>query len=88
MTSDKGFYTKVLFKDVRTGETSLPMKMDPDAYSPPHRHDRFEEILVLSGDFYDADHSYGPGDFVVRAIGAMHEAGSRSGGVVFVVYRN
>lgn len=87
-TPDAGFYMQPLFHDMATGETSFLMKMDPGAYAPPHSHERFEEILVLEGDFYDAEHSYGPGDYVVRAIGALHEAGSRQGGVVLIVYRN
>lgn len=88
VTADPGFYIKPLFHDENTGETSVLMKMDPGAYAPPHSHDRFEEILVLEGDFYDAEHSYRSGDYVARAIGAMHEAGSRRGGVVLIVYRN
>lgn len=87
-TPDAGFYMKSLFHDPATGETTFLMKMDPGAYAPPHSHERFEEILVLEGDFYDAEHSYGAGDYVARAIGAMHEAGSRQGGVVMIFYRN
>lgn len=86
-TAAAGFYTRMLFQDEKTEETTLLMKMDPGAYAPPHAHDRFEEILVLEGDFYDAEHSYGPGDYVARAIGALHEAGSRGGGVVLILYR-
>lgn len=29
-----------------------------------------------------------PGDYIARAIGAEHEAGSRQGGVVLIFYRN
>ena len=87
-TPDAGFYLKPLFRDEETGESSLLMKMDPGAHAPVHSHDRFEEIFVLEGDFHDAEHEYDAGDYVARAVGAEHEAGSRGGAVVLIIYRN
>ncbi len=86
-TETPGFYVKQLFRDEKTGETTSLMKMDAGAFAPSHSHDQFEEIYVIEGDFYDAEHSYGPGDYIARAIGAAHEAGSRKGGIVLLIYR-
>lgn len=87
-TETSGFYIKHLFRDETTGETTSLMKMDAGAFAPSHSHDRFEEIYVIEGDFYDAEQSYGPGDYIARAIGAAHEAGSRNGGTVLLIYRD
>ena len=64
------------------------MKIEPGATVPTHAHDQLEEIYVLEGDFYDEEHHYRPGQYLQRAIGAMHTAGSVSGGTVLLIYRN
>ena len=81
-----GFWIKPLMEE-RGGENrSWLMKFDPGAYSPPHAHDEMEQIYVLEGSFYDEERTYLPGDYIVRAPGAMHEAGSEKGALVLVVY--
>ena len=62
------------------------MKVDAGAFSPMHAHDDIEQIYVLEGSFYDQDKTYGPGDYVIRAPGALHSAGSEEGAVVLLVY--
>ena len=62
------------------------MKVDPGAFSPLHAHEEIEQIYVLEGQFYDQAKTYGPGDFIVRAPGAMHSAGSEEGAVVLLFY--
>lgn len=87
-TETRGFYTKPIFKDEATGESTFLMKMDPGAHSPRHSHRQLEEILVLEGDFYDQDYRYVAGQYCIRAIGAEHETRSENGGVVLLIYRN
>jgi anti-sigma factor ChrR (cupin superfamily) len=87
-TETKGFYTKRIFKDEQSGESTFLMKMDPGAHSPKHSHKQLEEIFVLQGDFYDEEHRYEAGQYCIRAIGAEHETRSENGGVVLLIYRN
>ena len=87
-TDAPGFLVKTIFEDGRTGESTMLMKIEPGAFFPDHAHEKLEEIFVLDGDFYDAEASYGPGQYCQRAIGAMHTAGSEHGCTVLVVYRN
>ena len=44
-----------------------------------HAHDEVEQIYVVEGSFYDQEKTYGAGDYIVRAPGAMHTAGSEGG---------
>ena len=87
-TGDPGFYVKPIFKDARSGEATLLMKMDPGAHSPNHSHHQLEEIFVLEGDFYDKEHRYTAGQYCQWAVGAEHETRSEKGGVVLLIYRN
>jgi anti-sigma factor ChrR (cupin superfamily) len=82
-----GFYLKPIFRDEKTGESTLLMKMDPGAHSPSHSHDMLEEVLVLEGEFSDAEHECRAGQYCIRAIGAEHETMSKGGGVVLLIYR-
>lgn len=62
------------------------MKVDAGVVAPPHTHDNLEQVFVLEGDFYDEYQTYSPGDFIVRAPGAIHTGGSRSGALALLVY--
>ena len=82
----EGFWIKPLLEDEEKGLRSWLMKVDAGAFSPMHAHDEIEQIYVIEGSFYDQDHQYIAGDFVVRAAGAMHTAGSQEGALVMLVY--
>ena len=81
-----GFWVKPLIEDESQGIGSWLMKVDAGAFSEMHGHNEYEQIYVLEGSFYDQDHVYGPGDFIVRAPGALHTAGSKAGAVVLLFY--
>ena len=86
-TELKGFWMKPLFEDAERGEKTLLMKLDPGAWSPMHTHPgELEQIYVLEGSFYDQDATMGPGDYCCRAPDAAHEAGSKDGAIVLLVY--
>jgi len=86
-TGAKGFWMKPLFEDAARGEKTLLMKVDPGAWSPMHTHPgELEQIYVLEGSFYDQDATMGPGDYCCRAPDAVHEAGSKDGAIVLLVY--
>lgn len=83
---EAGFYIKPLLEDEKAGIRTWLMKVEAGAFSPLHAHAEFEQIYVLEGSFYDQDKTYGPGEFIVRAPGAMHSAGSENGAVVLLFY--
>ena len=85
-TGTEGFLIKPLFEDAGTGQRTWLMKVEPGALAPPHAHDETEQIYVIEGSFYDDENTYGPGDFAVRAPGAVHTGGSRDGAIVMLVY--
>ena len=62
------------------------MKVDAGAFSPPHAHDELEQIYVLEGSLYDQHVNYQAGEFIVRAPGSMHSAGSETGALVLLFY--
>ena len=82
----EGFWIKPLFEQSSHGLRTWLMKVDPGAYSPMHAHEEVEQIYVAEGSFYDQDNTYGPGDFIIRAAGAMHTAGSEDGALVMLFY--
>lgn len=81
-----GFWMKPVFEDQKAGLRTLLMKVDPGTEAEPHAHDELEQIFVLEGEFYDEDEIYRAGDFAVRAPGAMHTGGSKTGALVLLMY--
>jgi anti-sigma factor ChrR (cupin superfamily) len=86
-TEAAGFWVKPLLTDASSGARTELMRIDPGAYAGAHSHDRLEEIFVLSGEFSDEERTYRPGDYCVRAVGAIHVASSKTGCTVLLVYR-
>jgi quercetin dioxygenase-like cupin family protein len=86
-TEEEGFWIKPLFEDRERGERTLLMKVDPGAFSPMHTHPgELEQIYVLQGSFYDQDATMGPGSYCCRAPDAAHEAGSKDGAILLLIY--
>jgi len=81
-----GFLYKPLFEDPAAKMKTWLMRVEPGAEAPLHAHEELEQVYVIEGEFYDSEHTYGPGDFVVRAPGAMHTGGSHNGATVLLVY--
>ena len=85
-TDTPGFWVRPLLDDGLGGSSSL-MKIDPGASASLHSHDQLEEIVVLSGEFHDEQHSYPAGRYCIRAAGEAHTAASVGGCVVLLIYR-
>ena len=81
-----GFLIKPLMEDPLSGLRTWLMKVEAGAFSASHAHDEVEQIYVLEGTFYDQEKTYQAGEFIVRAEGAMHTAGSDTGAVVLLFY--
>jgi len=85
-SEEGGFLLKPLVEDETAGIRTWLMKVEAGAFSELHAHEEYEQVYVLSGSFYDQDREYHAGDFIVRAPGAMHTAGSRGGALMLLVY--
>ena len=81
-----GFLLKALMEDPDAGLRTWLMKVEPGAFSELHAHAEVEQIYVLEGSFYDQQKTYQAGEYIVRAPGAMHTAGSDTGAVVLLFY--
>ncbi len=81
-----GFLVKPLLEDPARGLRTWLMKVEPGAWSPLHAHTEIEQVYVLEGSFYDQDETYGPGDYIIRAAGAEHTAGSETGALILLFY--
>ena len=89
-SGEEGFWIKPLLEDDMEGDNATLrtwlMKVDAGAFSPMHAHDDIEQIFVIEGSFYDQDKIYEPGDYVIRAPGTVHSAGSENGAIVLLFY--
>jgi len=85
-TDTERFWIKPLYEDAAKGEKTLLMKVEPGAYAPLHAHEEFEQFYVLEGSLYDQEQVMNAGDYVCRAAGAMHSAGSDTGAIVLLIY--
>ena len=85
-SGSKGFWIKPLFEDKSRHLKTWLMKVDPGAYSPLHDHAELEQVYVLQGSFYDQNNVYRAGEYILRAPGAMHTAGSEEGALVILFY--
>ncbi len=86
-TETPGFWVKCLHEDKDKGESTWLMKSDAGFASPPHAHTDFEEVFILEGEFFDGEQTLGPGDYVAREPGAMHEGSSDAEVIMLVSYR-
>ncbi len=85
-SGSEGFWIKPLFEDKSLSLKTWLMKVDPGAYAPLHEHAELEQVYVLQGSFYDQDRAYRAGEYILRAPGAMHTAGSEEGALVILFY--
>jgi anti-sigma factor ChrR (cupin superfamily) len=81
-----GFLLKALMEDPAAGLRTWLMKVEPGAFAETHAHAEVEQIYVLEGSFYDQRKTYQAGEYILRAPGAMHTAGSDTGAVVLLFY--
>ncbi len=82
----KGFWIKAFFDDPSSSQRTWLMKVDPGAFAPLHTHVGREQIYVLEGEFYDQEKIYSAGEYLIRAPGTAHTAGSEDGALVLLMY--
>ena len=81
-----GFWIKPLFEDAPRNLKTWLMRVEPGAHATLHDHAELEQVYVLDGSFYDQDRTYRAGEYILRAPGVMHTAGSEDGAVVILFY--
>lgn len=81
-----GFQHKVLYREANDAIETMLIKAAPGAFSDNHSHDSREQIYVIDGDFYDQNHRYKAGDFIVREPGTNHIAGSDGGALILLIF--
>lgn len=75
-----------VFLDSEGGEEIAVLRYEPGASVPPHKHNGYEVILVLSGSQSDERGTYGAGMLVVNAPESQHTVVSSDGCVVLAIW--
>ena len=71
-----------------TGEGTYILKMDPETKSLHHRHENYEEFLMLGGKLVDSDNKVlKKGDFVTFEPGTTHSSYTKKGCLILVFMR-
>jgi len=85
-TALKGIQSKVLFSDEATGMSTILFKMEPGSVVPLHEHMGVEQTYVLEGSLMDHEGQAGPGEFVWRPAGNVHQAYSPNGAIILSIF--
>ncbi|MGE4241931.1 cupin domain-containing protein [Ramlibacter sp.] len=88
---ESGSYPGTSFKRIaavpEAGLRAIILKVEPGAYIGIHAHDdEYEQLFLISGDFCDGTRDLRPGDYLLRRVGAPHEASTRYGAELLVIF--
>ena len=79
---------KISYNKKKGGQGSYILKMDPDSKSLPHKHNGYEEFLMLEGKLIDSDGKvFKKGDFITFEPGSTHSSYTKNGCLVLVFMR-
>lgn len=70
---------KVLYRDDRTGASTVLFNFAPGAVTPLHVHTGIEQTYVIEGSLEDHDSVITAGNFAVRQAGSAHQAHAPQG---------
>ena len=84
-TGVPGVSMRILYVDRKADRQTLLLRMAAGASFPCHRHDDFEDCLVLEGDVSDGHASMVAGDFVRYAPGTEHGPLTTVGGNLLLI---
>ena len=74
--------------DIKKGEGTYILKMEPGAKSKIHQHTNFEEFIMLDGELIDPDNKvFKKGDIVTFEPGSSHFSYSKNGCLILVFMR-
>jgi anti-sigma factor ChrR (cupin superfamily) len=75
-----------LYKEADGGPRAVLLRYEPGARVAVHEHVGYEHVLVLEGDQYDEDGSYGAGSLIINPPGTHHSPGSKNGCIALLIY--
>jgi anti-sigma factor ChrR (cupin superfamily) len=75
-----------LYKEGEDGPRAVLLRYEPGARVAVHEHVGYEHVLVLEGDQYDEEGSYGAGSLVINPPGTRHSPGSKGGCIALLIY--
>lgn len=75
-----------LYGDGVSGPTAALLRFREKAPIPPHVHEGYEHLLVLSGEQTDANGRITRGMFRVHAPGTVHTGTAEAGCIVLAIY--
>jgi len=75
-----------LYGDGQTGPAAALLKYEPGATVPPHDHQGYEHIVVLSGSQGDRNGTHPAGTLVINQPGTGHEVVSEVGCIVLIIW--
>ncbi len=70
---------KVLWRDEKTGASTVLFKFEPGSEAVAHEHLGIEQTFVIEGCFEDHDSKITAGNFAVRQAGSSHKAFTKEG---------
>lgn len=82
-----GVELATLYRDDASGAHCALLRYAPGARVPPHRHDGYEQIVVLEGEQRDELGSYTAGTFILNPPGSQHEVWSPEGCLVLITWQ-
>ena len=81
-----GIQFKVLYRDEKTGASTLLLKFAPGAETPLHEHMGLEQTFVIDGSMHDHDGTVAAGNFAWRQAGSVHQAHSGEKGSLHISF--
>ena len=79
---------KISYDKKKGGQGSYILKMDPNSKSLPHKHNGYEEFLMLDGELIDSDGKvFKKGDFITFEPGSTHFSYTKNSCLVLVFMR-
>ena len=81
-----GIKFKVLYRDEKTGASTMLLKFEPGAETPLHEHTGLEQTFVIDGSLTDHDGTVAAGNFAWRQAGSVHQAHSGERGSLHISF--
>ena len=79
---------KISYNKKNGGNGTYVLKMEPGTKSLPHKHNGYEEFLMLEGELIDPDGKvFKKGDFITFEPGSTHSSHTKDGCLILVLMR-
>lgn len=75
-----------IYQTADEGPAAMLLRYQPGAHAPPHLHQGYEHILVLSGSQTDERGRHPAGSLLVQAPGTPHHVHSEDGCIVLAIW--